>query len=90
MKFIDLLNIGFVKEEIDDEVFYQTNGYYDFFLSYKVSKTLSLCWDRCNGEVYLYDDEEDVELYRTNRLSTVEAMMLLAESISSDIEKTLS
>ena len=61
MKYIDLINLGFKREEFEDEVFFEHFGYKSFALTFKLSRRHYMEWNPDKpGKVNIYKLKTDL------------------------------
>jgi hypothetical protein len=48
MNYKDYINLGFVREEMNDSVEYEKTGYYGFYLNKKINNNLSIGVSSCS------------------------------------------
>ena len=78
MKYKELIDLGFERIEMNCTVFFTENGYYDFYLQYKLNKKLIVEWNLENKDfvkLVRYDGVDVQNYIKIKDIKTVKALI---------------
>ena len=74
--YADVLELGFKRIELQDNLFFNQYGYHCFLMKFKISKTLYFEWDCLSQKVFFFRNEE-IDIKNKIEILNIESLKLI-------------